>query len=83
MCFRNREAPVIDHIQITVKDMRVALPFQDKLMALLGFDLENRTNAVVQSHEFHVVECVTLPLCSVLLLEHDLPALDRRDDVQQ
>ena len=50
--------PVIDHIQITVKDMKVALPFYDKLMPLLGFNLENRTNAVVQSHEFHVVEYV-------------------------
>jgi catechol 2,3-dioxygenase-like lactoylglutathione lyase family enzyme len=48
--------PVIDHIQITVKDMSVALPFYDKLMPMLGFDLEKRTNAVVQSHEFHVVE---------------------------
>ena len=38
--------------------MSVALPFYDKLMPLLGFDLENRTNAVVQSHEFHVVEYV-------------------------
>ena len=50
--------PVIDHIQITVKDMSVALPFYDKLMPLLGFDLEKRTNAVVQAHEFHVVEYV-------------------------
>src|SRR5215510_7234270 len=50
--------PVIDHIQITVKDMRVALPFYDKLMPLLGFNLENRTNVVVQAHEFHVVEYV-------------------------
>jgi len=48
--------PVIDHIQITVKDMSVALPFYDKLMPLLGFDLEKRINAVVQAHEFHVVE---------------------------
>jgi catechol 2,3-dioxygenase-like lactoylglutathione lyase family enzyme len=50
--------PVIDHIQITVKDMSVALPFYDKLMPLLGFNLENRTNAVVQSHELHVVEYI-------------------------
>jgi catechol 2,3-dioxygenase-like lactoylglutathione lyase family enzyme len=50
--------PVIDHVQITVKDMSIALPFYDKLMPLLGFDLQNRTNAVVQSHEFQVVEYV-------------------------
>jgi catechol 2,3-dioxygenase-like lactoylglutathione lyase family enzyme len=48
--------PVIDHIQITVKDMSVALPFYDKLMPLLGFDLQKRTNAVVESHALHVVE---------------------------
>jgi hypothetical protein len=59
--------PVIDHIQITVKDMRVALPFYDKLMPLLGFDLEKRTNAVVQPHELHVVEYIhpQLPLASI------------------
>lgn len=50
--------PVIDHIQITVKDMSVALPFYDKLMPLLGFDLEKRINAVVHAHEFHVVEYI-------------------------
>jgi catechol 2,3-dioxygenase-like lactoylglutathione lyase family enzyme len=50
--------PVIDHIQITVRDMSVALPFYDKLMPLLGFDLAKRTNAVVQSHKFHVVEYI-------------------------
>ena len=32
--------------------------FYDKLMPLLGFDLGNRTNAVVQPHEFHVIEYV-------------------------
>ena len=30
--------PIIDHIQITVKDMTVAEPFSDKLLPLLGFD---------------------------------------------
>jgi len=50
--------PVIDHIQITVKDMSVALPFYDKLMPLLGFSLENRINAVVQAHQLHVAEYI-------------------------
>src|SRR5215467_8202580 len=50
--------PAIDHIQVTVKDMSVALPFYDKLMPLLGFDLKSRTNVVVEAHEFHVVEYV-------------------------
>ncbi len=48
--------PVIDHIQITVKDMSVALPFYDQLMPLLGFDLAKRINARVEAHDFHVAE---------------------------
>ena len=30
--------PIIDHVQITVRDMAVAVPFYDKLMPLLGFE---------------------------------------------
>jgi catechol 2,3-dioxygenase-like lactoylglutathione lyase family enzyme len=48
--------PVIDHIQITVRDMAVAIPFYDKLLPLLGFRLESKTSAVIDAHEFHVVE---------------------------
>ena len=48
--------PIIDHIQITVKDMSVAVPFYDKLMPLLGFDVQSKTSAVIEEHEFHVVE---------------------------
>lgn len=48
--------PIIDHIQITVKDMRVAVPFYDKLFPLLGFDLQNKGSAVIEKHEFYVVE---------------------------
>ncbi len=48
--------PIIDHIQITVKDMAVAVPFYDRLMPLLGFDPKNRSSAVIDAHEFHVVE---------------------------
>ncbi len=48
--------PIIDHIQITVKDMNVAVPFYDKLLPLLGFDLRSRGSAVIEAHEFHVVE---------------------------
>ena len=32
----------IDHIQITVKDMSIAEPFYDRLMPILGFDLEKK-----------------------------------------
>jgi predicted enzyme related to lactoylglutathione lyase len=39
--------PIIDHIQITVKDMSVAVPFYDKLLLALGFDIQNRVSAVI------------------------------------
>lgn len=48
--------PVIDHIQITVRDMSVAVPFYDRLMPLLGFDPACRATATIDEHEFHVVE---------------------------
>jgi catechol 2,3-dioxygenase-like lactoylglutathione lyase family enzyme len=48
--------PIIDHIQITVKDMSIAVPFYDKLLPLLGFDIERKVSAVIEEHEFHVVE---------------------------
>lgn len=48
--------PIIDHIEITVKDMSVAVPFYDKLMPLLGFDVRRKTSAVMAEHEKHVVQ---------------------------
>jgi catechol 2,3-dioxygenase-like lactoylglutathione lyase family enzyme len=48
--------PVIDHIQITVKDLSVAVAFYDRLMPLLGFDLQKRIRAKIPSHDFDVVE---------------------------
>ena len=48
--------PIIDHIQITVRDMAVAVPFYDKFLPLLGFDPRSRSTAVIDEHEFHVVE---------------------------
>ena len=48
--------PIIDHIQITVKEMSIAVPFYDMLMPLLGFDIKSKTSAVIEEHEFHVVE---------------------------
>jgi catechol 2,3-dioxygenase-like lactoylglutathione lyase family enzyme len=48
--------PIIDHIQITVKDMDVAVPFYDKFLPLLGFDIENKVSAVIKEHDFYVVE---------------------------
>jgi catechol 2,3-dioxygenase-like lactoylglutathione lyase family enzyme len=48
--------PIIDHIEITVKDMSVAVPFYDKLLPLLGFDVASRGSAVIEEHEKHVVQ---------------------------
>lgn len=48
--------PVIDHVQITVRDMEKAVAFYDRLMPLLGFDPQRRSSAVIDAHEFHVVE---------------------------
>ena len=55
--------PVIDHVQITVKDFNVAMSFYDKLMPLLGFDLKRRSSTVIERHEFRVVEYSHPRLC--------------------
>ena len=47
--------PVIDHIEITVKSMDIAVPFYDRRLPLLGFDLRHRTSVVIEQHEKHVV----------------------------
>ena len=47
--------PVIDHIEITVKDMSVAVPFYDKLLPLLGFDPKKKVRAVMAEHDKEVV----------------------------
>lgn len=48
--------PTIDHIEITVRDMDVAVPFYDKLMPLLGFDIQTKNRAHLEDHELDVVE---------------------------
>lgn len=47
--------PIIDHIQITVRDMDVAIPFYDKLLPLLGFDPRKRVETTVEGH-LHVCD---------------------------
>ena len=47
--------PIIDHIEITVKDMSAAVPFYDNLLPLLGFDLKRRASVIIDAHEKHVV----------------------------
>jgi catechol 2,3-dioxygenase-like lactoylglutathione lyase family enzyme len=48
--------PIIDHIQITVRDLGLAESFYDKLMPILGFDLFRKSKGKVAAHEFEVVE---------------------------
>src|SRR5689334_16952356 len=48
--------PVIDHIQITVKNLNVAEPFYDKFLAVLGFDITQKKKGRVAKHDFDVVE---------------------------
>jgi catechol 2,3-dioxygenase-like lactoylglutathione lyase family enzyme len=47
--------PVIDHIEITVRDMSVAVPFYDRLLPLLGFDLGKKGSARIDAHDKSVV----------------------------
>ena len=46
--------PIIDHIQITVRDMAAAIEFYDKFLPLLGFN--GKSSATIEEHDFHVVE---------------------------
>jgi catechol 2,3-dioxygenase-like lactoylglutathione lyase family enzyme len=48
--------PVIDHIQITVKNLSKAEAFYDRLMPILGFDLAFKSKGAVTAHEFEVIE---------------------------
>ena len=48
--------PIIDHIQITVKDMKVAETFYDKFLPILGFDISKKVEAFIEEHDFHVIE---------------------------
>jgi len=48
--------PIIDHIQITVKDLETAETFYDKFLPVLGFDLSRKSKGRVAAHEFDVVE---------------------------
>ncbi|GAB5418766.1 MAG: VOC family protein [Crocinitomicaceae bacterium] len=50
--------PIIDHIQITVKDLDEAEAFYDALMPILGYDLNLKSKGCVPAHEFDVIEYV-------------------------
>jgi catechol 2,3-dioxygenase-like lactoylglutathione lyase family enzyme len=46
---------MIDHIEVTVRDMATAVPFYDRLLPLLGFDLRNKGDVLIDQHDKHVV----------------------------
>jgi catechol 2,3-dioxygenase-like lactoylglutathione lyase family enzyme len=48
--------PVIDHIQITVKDLQTAEAFYDRFLPVLGFSLDHKSKGRVPAHDFDVVE---------------------------
>ena len=58
--------PIIDHIEITVKDLEQTVSFYDQFLPLLGFSLEKKTAAYIASHDKHVVEYSHPNLCIAL-----------------
>jgi len=48
--------PTIDHIQITVRDLKIAEPFYDKFLPILGFDINRKSKGRVEKHDFDVIE---------------------------
>lgn len=55
--------PIIDHIQVTVKDLSIAEGFYDLLMPILGFDPVRKSKGRVEKHDFDVIEYVHENLC--------------------
>ncbi|HYQ58395.1 MAG TPA: VOC family protein [Draconibacterium sp.] len=58
--------PIIDHIEITVKDLEQTVSFYDRFLPLLGFSPEKKTSAYIASHDKHVVEYSHPNLCIAL-----------------
>ena len=57
--------------------MSIAVPFYDKLMPLLGFDPKKRVDAVIEAHDFHVVEYSHPLLCFAITSPRSAFAKDR------
>jgi catechol 2,3-dioxygenase-like lactoylglutathione lyase family enzyme len=55
--------PIIDHIQITVRDLDRAVAFYDGFLPLLGFDPKSKAGATIEKHDFRVVEYCHPRLC--------------------
>lgn len=48
--------PIIDHIQITVKDLDFAERFYDAFLPIIGFDISRKVSASIKEHDFRVIE---------------------------
>lgn len=48
--------PKIDHIQITVRNLKAAEPIYDKFLVCLGYDLKNKSKGRVDANDFDVIE---------------------------
>lgn len=48
--------PIIDHIQITVKDLQAAERFYDQFLPIVGFDIQRKVSATIETNDFHVIE---------------------------
>jgi predicted lactoylglutathione lyase len=46
--------PIIDHIQLTVKDMDISIPYYDRFLPILGFDIKRKASAVFKELDFYV-----------------------------
>lgn len=72
--------PVIDHIQITVKDIATAVAFYDRFLPLLGFSAHAKASAIIEKHDFHVVEYKHPHFCFAITSPR---AAFRNDDVHR
>ena len=50
--------PILDHIQLTVKNLQEAEAFYDRFLPLIGFDLSQKSKGRVEDHDFDVIEYV-------------------------
>ncbi len=58
--------PIIDQIEITVKDLEQTVSFYDQFLPLLGFSPDKKTSAYIASHDKQVVEYSHPNLCIAL-----------------
>lgn len=63
--------PIIDHIEITVKELDQTVTFYDQFLPLLGFSPDKKTSAYIESHDKHVVEYSHPNLCIALTSPRD------------